>query len=228
MGFEIVLRDVIDGQEQPTEQAIILRAHPVELGVCERNVKSGFRVHSQILKQDASVLMDGLISAAKQAMKTAPTTVGLGITSAPIHCATYDAVITAIERTIRQPWLVMGVDEQGFKGEDKAGFYERTMRVKATGQVVTDQVKVNEEDGEIVYIEPGSNEERVAAVVLAPLRIEMYKRDSKTKMRCEWTLPYKAAVDTVNALVNFAKEVEDNKSDTIGYGMHSAGFECKR
>jgi hypothetical protein len=118
----------------------------------------------------------------------------------------------------------MGVDQQGFKGEDKAGFYERTMRVKATGQVVTDQVKVNEEDGEIVYIDPGSNEERVAAVVLAPLRIEMYKRDSKTKMRCEWTLPYKAAVDTVNALVNFAKEIEDNKSDTIGYGMHSAGL----
>jgi len=220
--YEIVLRDVIDGQEQPKEQAIILRAHPVELEVCERNVKSGFRVHSQILKQDASFLMDGLISAAKQAMKTAPTTVGLGITSAPIHCATYDSVITAIERTIRQPWLVMGVEEGTFKGEDKQGYYERTMKVKATGKFVTDQVKVNEEAGEIVYCEPGNSEERVAAVLKEPLRIELYRRDSRTRIRTEWNLPYAAGKDTISALVNFAKDIEDSKSDVVGMGMHSA------
>merc|ERR1711862_478446 len=100
------------------------------------------------------------------------------------------------------------------------------MRVKATGKFVTDRVSVNEEAGEIVYSEPGCPEERVAAVLMDPLRIELYRRDARTKIRTEWALPYRAGKDTLSALVNFAKEIEDGKSDVVGMGMHSAPLDA--
>ena len=45
--WTVAYRDVVDAK---TECAIILRAHPLEIEVCERNVLSGFRVHSSIPK----------------------------------------------------------------------------------------------------------------------------------------------------------------------------------
>ena len=37
-------------KEGKTECPIVLRARPLEIEVCERNVLSGFRVHSSIAK----------------------------------------------------------------------------------------------------------------------------------------------------------------------------------
>ena len=60
-----------------TECAIVLRAHPLEIEVCERNVLSGFRVHSSIPKLEASVLVDLTIKSAKKLMVEPLTTVGV-------------------------------------------------------------------------------------------------------------------------------------------------------
>jgi len=219
---EIAMRDIIDGSEQGAELAIILRAHPLELEVCERNIKDGFRVHSTMLKEDAQALMNGLMDAASKAQKNIPSTVGLGVMSAPIHTASYDSLFTAIENTIRQPWLVMDVEQSTFKGVDRDGYYERTMKIKVTGKFSTDHVRVNEEDGEIIFMEAGCPEERVAVVHKAPLRMEMYKRDARSKVRVDWALPYKAGLATISKIVDMAKGFEDAKCDVIGYGMHSA------
>ena len=64
--WTVVYRDVVDGKESKTECAIILRAHPLEIEVCERNVLSGFRVHSSIPKSEASVLIDLTTKSAKK------------------------------------------------------------------------------------------------------------------------------------------------------------------
>merc|ERR1712137_25917 len=55
---EIVFRDLVDGKEQKTERAIVLRDHPLEIEMCERNIHSGFRVLSEMAKQAAKILMD--------------------------------------------------------------------------------------------------------------------------------------------------------------------------
>ena len=44
-------------KEGKTECAIVLRAHSMVIEVCERTVLSGFRVHSNIIKSEASVLL---------------------------------------------------------------------------------------------------------------------------------------------------------------------------
>jgi len=219
---EVAFRDVIDGKEVDIELAVILRAHPLELEVCERNIRSGFRVHSTMLKEEASTMIDGLVAAARGAMKNQSTTVGLGITSAPIHCASYDSLFAGIERTIRKPWLIMGVDESSFEGKDQMGFYERRMKIKATGKTITDHVTVNEEAGEIIYTEPGCMEERVCMIHKQPLRIEIFRRNKVDKVRCEWDLPRKAGLESMSKMVDFAKAVEESQTNTVGFGIHSA------
>merc|ERR1712151_1185445 len=193
---EIVFRDLVDGKEQKTERAIVLRDHPLEIEICERNIHSGFRVHSEMTKKAAKILMDNFVDSAKLSMKTPPTKVGLGVSSAPIHRASFDALLTAIETTIRQPWLVMDVDEASFKGE-----------------VVTEHVVVDEEDGEIIYSK-GEELERVAVIHKNPLRLELYQRNTHDKVRKEWELPYAVAKEAMSKFVSMAKEIEERQSDT--------------
>merc|ERR1711992_435317 len=192
---EIVFRDLVDGKEQKTERAIVLRDHPLEIEVRERNIRSGFRVHSEMTKKIAKILMDGLVKSAKLTLQSSPTTVGLGIRSAPIHGASFDSLLTALELTIRQSWLVM--DES---------------------------VEINEEDGEITY--SMGEVQRVAVIHKSPLRLEMYQRNRQDKVRIEWDLPYQVAKETMSKLVSMAKEIEEQHSDTVGYGMHTPPLEC--
>merc|ERR1712174_84675 len=160
---EIVFRDLVDGKEQKTERAIVLRDHPLEMEICERNIHSGFRVRSEMTKKAAKTLMDNFVDSAKLSMKTPPTKVGLGVSSAPIHRAS-------------------------FEGEDCEGFYKRTMKFNSTGEVVTEHVVVDEEDGEIIY-NKGGELERVAVIHKNPLRLELYQRNMHDKVRKEWELP---------------------------------------
>jgi len=221
---EIAFRDLVDGKEQNTERTIVLRDHPLDIEVCERNIHSGFRVHSTMTKKTAKVLMDGLVDSAKLLSKSAPATVGLGVRSAPIHCASFDALLTAMEMTIRQPWLLVDVDETSFKGEDCEGSYKRTMKITPTGEVVTEHVEIDEENGEITYSK-GETNQRVLVIHRKPLRLEMYQRNKHDKVRSDWGLSYNLAKDTMSKLAKMAKEIEEQHSDTVGYGVHTSPIE---
>jgi len=221
---EIVFRDLVNGKEQNIERTMVLRDHPLEIEVCECNIHSGFRVHSEMTKKEAKMLVDGLVDSAKLSMKTPQKTVGLGVRSAPVHCASFDALLAAVEVTIRQPWLVMDVDEASFQGEDCGGFYKRTMKLNATGKVVTEHVEIDEEDGEIVYSRDGEIE-RVLVCHKNPLRLEMYQRNKHDKVRTEWELPSTVAKETMSKFVSMAKEIEEQQSDTVDYGVHTSPIE---
>ena len=95
--WTVVYRNVVDGKASKTECAIVLRTHPLEIEVCERNVLSGFRVHSSIPKSEGSVLIDLTIKAAKKLMVEPLTTVGLNLCSAAIHDVSYDSLFTAMD-----------------------------------------------------------------------------------------------------------------------------------
>jgi hypothetical protein len=175
-------------------------------------------------KKEAKMLVDGLVDSAKLSLKTPQTTVGLGVKSAPIHCASSDALLAAVEMTIRQPWLVMDVDEASFKGEDCEGSYKRTMKINSTGKVVTEHVEIDEEDGEIVYSSDGVLN-RVVAFHKNPLRLEMYQRNQHDKVRTEWELPCTIAKETMSKFVRMAKEIEEQQTDTVAYGVHTSPIE---
>ena len=104
--WAVVYRDVVDGKESKTECAIVLRALPLEIQVCERNVLSGFRVESSIPESVASVLIDLMTKSAKKLMVEPPPTVGLGLCSAALHDVSYDSLFTAVELSTLKPWLV--------------------------------------------------------------------------------------------------------------------------
>ena len=69
--WKVVSRDVIDGEDSQTKCAIILRRHPLEIEVCERNVRSAFLLHSSYAKAEASGLMELPIKFARKSVGSA-------------------------------------------------------------------------------------------------------------------------------------------------------------
>ena len=65
--------------------------HSRSFETCERDVLSGFRMHSNILKSERSILIDFAIRSAKKLMVEPSATVGLGLNSTASHDVYYIA-----------------------------------------------------------------------------------------------------------------------------------------
>merc|ERR1711937_450025 len=126
---EVVFRSVVNGVETQFERAIILRAHPVELELCERRIINGFRVHSKIPKALALQRFDTIIKQAMRLAEEPPTIIGLGATSAPLHGVAYQSLFAAVDKTIAMPWLIQNVRESDVTGSDCQGYYSRSMKL---------------------------------------------------------------------------------------------------
>merc|ERR1719219_2928400 len=99
------------------------------------------------------------------------------------------------------------------------------MRLSASGELVTERITVSEEKGEVTYNKCDasgrpSDVERVLAI-RNPLRLEFYERSARSGMRVNWTAPYGMAKDTFSNIVQIAKKIKSNTSDTIGFGVAS-------
>jgi hypothetical protein len=218
--YEIAYREVTDGTESRTEFVIILRGHPLQIELCERNVSSGFRVHSTIPKSEATTLIDLMVVAARKVMVQPPATVGLGLCSAPISGVSYDSLFVALELTTLKPWLIRDVDQSNFKFTDCVSHVERVVQRPGCKEE-KDKVTVNEEKGEVSYQAVGADVERVAAILKNPSRFEVYQRTVRDKMRVEWALPYDVAQNTMSKMAKLAREIDESASDVVGYGMVS-------
>merc|ERR1712007_283117 len=210
---EIVFRSVVNGVETQFERAIILRAHPVELELCERRIINGFRVHSKIPKAVAFQKFDTIIKQAMRLAEEPPTIIGLGATSAPIHGVAYLSLFAAVDKTIAMPWLIQDVRESNCSGSDCEGYYSRSMKMPHTGEVVREQIKIDEEKGEVVFTKLGrdsrpSDKQRVLCFRKDPLRIEFFERSARTGARVEWAAPYRVATDVFTKLTDIAREFE--------------------
>jgi len=101
----------------------------------------------------------------------------------------------------------------------------RKMRLKASGELVTERITINEEMGFVSYNKydtagrPG-DVERVLAV-RTPLRLEFYERSARSGLRVDWKAPHAMARDTFSNIVQIAKKIEANASDVVGYGLAS-------
>merc|ERR1719511_337675 len=96
---------------------------------------------------------------------------------------------------------------------DKNGFLQRTMRLAAKpgSPIVTDNIRVNESAQEIAYRPVINNveseEERVFALRTDPLRLEMFKRNSKDEMRLDWQAPRSLCVPVFDATAAAALQI---------------------
>jgi len=154
-----------------------------------------------------------------------PATVGYGITSDPIRDCSYDALLAAVALSIKEPWRAIEVDQTGCSIEDCQGYTLRKMKLKATGECVTERITIKEEIGEVTYNKCDANgkpgeTERVLSI-RAPLRLEFYERSARSGLRVEWNAPYEMARETFSNLVQLARNLETKSSDVIGYGVAS-------
>merc|ERR1711992_230605 len=99
------------------------------------------------------------------------------------------------------------------------------MRLRVTGELVTERITVNEEQGTVSYNKcdasgrPG-DVERVLAINI-PLRLEFYERSARSGLRVDWKAPFAMARDTFSNIMQIAKKIEANSSDVVGYGLAS-------
>merc|ERR1712012_723996 len=226
LSCELVYRKLVFGAEADIERVIAVRTHPLQLEFHQRNVADGFRVSWDMPRQVPLAAVDMYVQEAKRMGGTPPVTVGYGMTSDPIRDVSFDSLSAAIQTSIRQPWMVINVDEGNCDVKESNGFVERKMKLNATGEVVVERVTVNEEVGEITFNkcdangQPGSLE-RVLAIHNGPLRIEFFERNAVDFMRTNWTAPTSIARATFENIVRMAKKLEAKSSSVIGLGLAS-------
>ena len=179
---------------------------------------SGFRVHSSIAKSEASVLIDLMTKSAKKLMVEPPATVGLGLCSASIHDVSYDSLLTALELSTLKPWLVRLAKESDCTVTDYASHVKRVV-TRSDGKVEKDIVTLNEEKGEVTFVEEGYDVEYVMVILKNPYRYEIYQRNIRDKTRVAFGLRSIVAKDTMSALVKLARQIDESASDVVGYGM---------
>merc|ERR1712064_240072 len=95
------------------------------------------------------------------------------------------------------------------------------MGTRSDGKVEKDIVTINEENGEVSFVEEGHDVERVTVILKNPYRYEIYQRNISDKMRVAFGVRSVVAKDTMSAMVKLAREIEKSASDVVGYGMVS-------
>merc|ERR1719414_1395950 len=222
---ELVFRKLVNGAETDIEHVVALRTHPLQLEFHQRNVADGFRIHWDMDKSVPLASVEAFVREASRMEGSKPSTVGYGITSDPVRECSYDALFAAVGIAIREPWRAIEVDQASCSIQDCQGYIMRKMKLKASGELVTERITINEEMGFVSYNKydpsgrPG-DVERVLAV-RTPLRLEFYERSARSGLRVEWKAPYAMARDTFSNIVQLAKKVESSSSDVVGYGLAS-------
>merc|ERR1712038_1368376 len=222
---EIVFRKLVNGSETDLERVVALRTHPLQIEFHQRNKADGFRVQWDMPQSAPLSSVESFVREASNMEGTKPTTVGYGLTSDPIRDCSYDSLFAAVGIAIREPWRAIEVDQAGCSITDCEGFTLRKMKLKASGEMVTERITINEEVGTVTYNKcdasgrPGDVERVIA--IHTPLRLEFYERSARSGLRVDWKAPYNMALDTFTNIVQLAKKIETSASDVVGYGLAS-------
>ena len=119
-----------------------------------------------------------------------------------------------------KPWLVRPAKESDCTVTD-CGSHVKRVLTRSDGKGEKDIVTINEENGEVSFVEEGHDVERVTVILKNPYRYEIYQRKICDKMRVAFGVRSVVAKDTMSAMVKLAREIEESASDVVGYGMVS-------
>jgi len=222
---EVTFRKLVNGAETDVERVVALRTHPLQMEFHQRNVADGFRVQWDMPKSAPLSSVEAFVQEAKRMEVSKPAFVGYGITSDPILDCSYDSLLVAAQLAVKEPWRAIEVDQTGCSVKDCPGHTLRKMKLKATGEIVTERITINEEIGMITYNKCDANGspgdvERVLAIH-TPLRLEFFERSARSGLRVDWKAPYGMASDTFSNIVQLARQIETSSSDVISYGIAS-------
>ena len=218
--WAVVYRDVVDGKESKTECVIVLRAQSWEIEMCDRNELSGFRAHPSIPKSETSVLTDLMTKSVKKLMVEPSATVGLGLCSYATHDVFYDSLFTPFELSTLQPWLVRLAKESDCTVTD-CGSHVKLVVTRGNGKLEKDLVTLNEQKGEVTFVEEGYDVEYVMVILKNVYCYEIHQRNIRDKARAAFGLRSVVVKDTMSAMVKLARQIDESASDVVGYGMVS-------
>lgn len=226
---EVVFRKVANGSEVATERVVALRTHPLQIEFHQRNSADGFRMQWDMPKSAPLSSFESFVREATRMDGVKPAVVGYGVTSDPIRDCSFDSLLAAVDISIKEPWQVLDVEQAGSSMEDCQGYTVRKMKLKRTGELVTERISINEETGIVTYNKcdatgrPG-DVERVLAIH-TPLRLEFYERSARSGLRVDWKAPYDMVLSTFMELVRLAVKLETKASDVAGFGLASKPLE---
>merc|ERR1719429_1044822 len=153
-----------------------------------------------------------LVQLAKKVENSSSDVVGYGLASKPITDMSQDTLWKAMLYAMRNP-AQCGLKVDGVSVRDMTGYMQRTMRIleKPGSPTVTDNIRVIESAQEITYRPVDDNveseEERIFALRTDPLRLEMFKRNSKDSMRLDWQAPRSLCVPVFDATAAAALQI---------------------
>ena len=106
------------------------------------------------------------------------------------------------------------------------GSHAQHVPTKCDGKVEKDTVTPDEEKRKITYGDEGHDVEHVTATHFNVYRHEIYRRNTRDKLRVRTGVQITAAKDTTSAMSGLTDEIEESTSDVIDYGLisHSMVF----
>merc|ERR550532_3258900 len=146
---EMIFRKLVNGAETDVERVVALRTHPLQLEFHQRNVADGFRIHWDMDKSVPLSSVEAFVREASRMEGSQPSVIGYGITSDPVRECSYDSLFAAVGIAIREPWRAVEVDQASCSIEECPGYIVRKMRLKASGELVTERITINEEVGTV-------------------------------------------------------------------------------
>merc|ERR1719433_128218 len=185
---------------------------PLRLEFYERSARSGLRVDWKAPYDVAQSTFSNLVQMATKIETSSSDKVGYGLASKPVTGVSQDALWRAMLFAMRSP-AECGMKVDGVTIRDMRGYMQRTMRIleKPGSPTVTDNIRVIESAQEITYrpVVNGveSEEERVFALRMDPLRLEMFCRHSKDEMRLDWSAPRSVCLPVFDATTAAAQRM---------------------
>merc|ERR1719215_89699 len=202
-----------DASGRPGDVERVLAIHtPLRLEFFERSARSGLRVDWKAPIDVARDTFSNIVQLAKKVESSSSDVVGYGLASKPITGTSQDALWKAMLYAMRNP-AECGLKVNGVSVRDMSGYMQRTMRLldHPGSPTVTDNIRVIESAQEITYRPVNNNveseEERVFALRMDPMRLEMFCRHSKDEMRLDWQAPRSLCVPVFDATVAAAQRM---------------------
>merc|ERR1719203_1240319 len=200
-----------NGRPGDVERVLAINT-PLRLEFYERSARSGMHVDWKAPYSVARDTFSNLVQLAKKVQNSTSDVVGYGLASKPVTGMTQDALWKAMLYAMRNP-AECGLKVDGVSVRDMTGYMQRTMRIldKPGSPTVTDNVRVIESAQEITY-QPvvnskESEEERVFALRMDPLRFEMFCRNARDGMRLDWQAPRSLCIPVFDATVVAAQRM---------------------
>merc|ERR1719476_220867 len=215
VGEVVFCKQLANGGDGDCERVIAFHTGPLRMELYERNTIDDVRISWKLPYGAATDYITKVVGLAKKVEKAAKDVIGYGISSKPVTGMSPDSMWKTMLFNVRNP-TKSGMDVANVKVTDMRGYMQRTMTLNyhPSKPTITSNVYPDDRSREIVYrkVTDGREEEteRVFAVRENPLRMEMFSRHTKDRLRAHWRAPRSAVTTIFDGVVNMGQMMHND------------------